>query len=427
MSARFPSSSSLRRFAEDIVRKIVDQHHIAYFAGGCVRDDLLGIPPEDFDVATSAVPEQIRSWFGASQTQLVGAAFGVVRVHQRIEGLLHVVEVATFRTDGSYSDGRRPDRVEFSSPSEDAQRRDFTINGLFYDPIGHRVIDFVGGQEDLANRTLRAIGDPAARFAEDKLRLLRAIRFAARFDYAIEPTTWAAIQRMASEIRIVSPERIEIEMRKMLAHSRRSQALQLLVQSTLFEPVFGPFALPLVKPARLAICLARLDRLEAEDPLAALALILYSVDDGQSARQAIRVLREHWRISNHDAAALEFVLIHAATFFTAHHQPWSVLQPLLVSPSAVHALRFLQAMAVEEESYGRSLARCNECMAWPNDRLNPVPLVDGRMLMELGIPTGPDYARLIKSARAAQLDLQIHSREEAVAWVRQNAQFPDDE
>ncbi|MCR4411750.1 MAG: CCA tRNA nucleotidyltransferase, partial [Thermoguttaceae bacterium] len=166
---------SPRQFAEEVVRRLRAAGFLAYWAGGCVRDQLMGLDPKDYDVATSAVPEQVRQVFGRRRTVAVGAAFGVITVVGPPGA--GQIEVATFRSDRTYSDGRHPDEVVFSSPEEDAARRDFTINGLFYDPVAQEVIDYVGGRDDLARRLLRAIGDPRQRFAEDKLRLLRAVRF----------------------------------------------------------------------------------------------------------------------------------------------------------------------------------------------------------------------------------------------------------
>src|SRR5690242_2559491 len=190
---------SERDFALDVVRRLRQAGHEALWAGGCVRDELLGLTPQDYDVATSARPEQVRSLF--RRTIAVGMSFGVIEVlGPRTEGDWLKVQVATFRSDVSYSDGRHPDAVVFSSAREDALRRDFTINGMFFDPLENRLIDYVGGQEDLQARVLRAIGDPKQRFAEDKLRMLRAVRIATRFELEIEPATAEAIRVMAPQI-----------------------------------------------------------------------------------------------------------------------------------------------------------------------------------------------------------------------------------
>ena len=190
-----PVNEEQRRFAADVVRRLRAAGFEAYWAGGCVRDQLLARTPKDYDVATSATPDQIRTLFGRRRTLAIGAAFGVISViGPKPAGM---VEVTTFRRDAAYSDGRHPDSVTFSSAEEDASRRDFTINGLFYDPVEGRVIDFVGGQRDLAERRLRAIGCARDRFAEDKLRMLRAVRFAAALDFALDDEARAAIAEIS--------------------------------------------------------------------------------------------------------------------------------------------------------------------------------------------------------------------------------------
>src|SRR4051812_43094736 len=220
-------SLSERDFAVDVVRRLRGAGHQALWAGGCVRDELLGLTPKDYDVATSARPEEVRGLF--RRTVAVGMSFGVVEVlgPYTSAGRL-LVQVATFRSDGVYSDGRRPDSVVFSSPREDALRRDFTINGMFFDPIKGELIDYVGGQDDLRRQVLRAIGDPLQRFSEDKLRLLRAVRIAARFGLEVERGTADAIRAMADQIGVVSAERIADEVRKMLVDRHRVRALSLI-------------------------------------------------------------------------------------------------------------------------------------------------------------------------------------------------------
>src|SRR5262249_50574556 len=195
-----------REFAISVVRRLQEAGHQALWAGGCVRDELLGLAPKDYDVATDARPEEVRRLF--KRTIAVGASFGVVEV---LGQRPLKVQVATFRSDISYSDGRHPDAVVFSTARDDAVRRDFTINGMFFDPLGNQLIDYVGGQADLQAKVLRAIGDPATRIAEDKLRMLRAVRIAARFELTIDPATFAAIRTMADQITVVSAERIAEE------------------------------------------------------------------------------------------------------------------------------------------------------------------------------------------------------------------------
>jgi poly(A) polymerase len=231
-----------REFAISVVQRLREAGFEALWAGGCVRDELLGLVPQDYDVATSANPDQVRRLFRRSIA--VGASFGVIEVLGPA-GTPLAVEVATFRSDVSYSDGRRPDEVVFSSAPEDAQRRDFTINGMFMDPLSGKLIDFVGGEADLQARILRAIGEPERRFTEDKLRLLRGTRLAARFDLQIEPATEAAMRSMARHIAVVSAERIAEELRKMLLHPSRVRAMNLLLELGLAAVV-----LPEIVPMR---------------------------------------------------------------------------------------------------------------------------------------------------------------------------------
>src|SRR5262249_29716933 len=218
-----------REFAIEVVRRLQEAGYQALWAGGCVRDEWLGLVPKDYDVATDARPEEVRRLF--KRTVAVGASFGVVEVlGPHVESGWLVVQVATFRSDVSYSDGRHPDAVVFSSAREDALRRDFTVNGMFFNPLENQLIDYVGGQDDLRARILRAIGNPAQRFTEDKLRMLRAVRMAPRFELAIEPATADAIRAMAPQIGVVSAERVADELRKLLVDPRRARGMRLFME-----------------------------------------------------------------------------------------------------------------------------------------------------------------------------------------------------
>ncbi len=224
------STSSIRAAAVKVIEVLQEAGHCAYFAGGCVRDRLLGIEPKDYDVATDASPQQVRAIF--NRTVAVGEHFGVILVQLKGEK----IEVATFRAEGKYSDHRRPDVVEFTDAQADAQRRDFTINGMFEDPIADEVIDFVGGQADLANKVIRAIGKPGDRLAEDHLRALRAVRFSARFGFEIEPLTAEAIREHAGDLLGVSRERIGHELRAMFREESAYEAVKLLSELELDGP-----------------------------------------------------------------------------------------------------------------------------------------------------------------------------------------------
>ena len=227
------SGMTEREFAADVVTRLQQGGHRALWAGGCVRDELLGLTPADYDVATDARPEHVKALFRRCHS--FGASFGVVEVlgPRGPDGEWLKVQVATFRSDGAYTDGRHPDSVTFSSPEEDARRRDFTINGLFLDPIDNRVIDFVGGQEDLRAKRLRAIGNVDERFAEDHLRLLRAVRFATVLDYKIDNGTWKALVANAPSINQISAERIRDELVRVLTSPNRVRGWDLLDSSGL--------------------------------------------------------------------------------------------------------------------------------------------------------------------------------------------------
>ena len=239
-----PSSVDPRReFAVAIVHTLREAGYDALWAGGCVRDQLLGVIPKDYDVASTATPDQVISLFGRRKTIPVGASFGVVVVLGPTKAAGQI-EVATFRSDGKYLDGRRPESVTFCRPEEDAQRRDFTINGMFFDPIANEVIDYVGGKDDLATGVIRAIGDPVARFTEDKLRLLRAVRFAATFQFRLEDRTADAVRQLHHELHQVSIERVAQELRRMLAHPTRAVSVRLLIETGLLAEVLPEIAVP---------------------------------------------------------------------------------------------------------------------------------------------------------------------------------------
>jgi hypothetical protein len=428
-----------RQFAVEVVRRLRAAGFEAYWAGGCVRDQLLGRAPKDYDVATAATPPQIRELFGHRQTLAIGAAFGVITVKgPRGAG---TIEVATFREDSTYSDGRHPDSVTFSSAQADASRRDFTINGVFYDPLENRVIDFVGGQEDLHRGVLRAIGRPRERFAEDKLRMLRAVRFAASFDFALDPETLAAACQMADEITVVSPERIAAEMRRLLVESGRATGVRLLLATGLAAVV-----LPEIVPAdddqrhRLDHTLEILDRLgktgtgsehsrvepaatgggevpvpvlpDAATPPSfplALATLLHEATDAAG----VVAVGRRWRLSNDERERAAWLVEHCRALHGARAMRWSALQPLLIAPDIEELLSLVEAIAPGSDD----VVFCREMLRQPPESLDPPPLVTGDDLLRLGVPTGPQYAVLLQRIRDAQLDAEIHTRDEALALV----------
>ncbi|NLF07200.1 MAG: CCA tRNA nucleotidyltransferase [Pirellulaceae bacterium] len=399
-----------RRFALEVVRRLREAGFEAYWAGGCVRDRLLGREPVDYDVATNAEPERIRAIFGRRRTLALGAAFGVISViGPKPAGL---VEVTTFRRDAAYSDGRHPDSVSFSTAAEDASRRDFTINGMFYDPIEQRVIDFVGGREDLAAHIVRAIGRARERFAEDKLRMLRAVRFAAAFDFTLDGEARGAIAEMAAEIHVVSPERIAVEMRRLLADRNRAAGVRLLVETGLAEQLL-PEIVPRGDSGRREME-AKLDFLarlgECGFPAALAALLAPCVDPAGAAEVCRR-----WKISNDDRERICRLVEHRDSLLGAAELPWSKLQPLLTADWIGDLLNLTEAAS---PAGAEAAAYCRQLLAMPPENLDPPPLLTGDDLLAAGIPAGPCYKIILQRVRDAQLDGQLADRAEALAMAR---------
>ncbi|NUN51622.1 MAG: CCA tRNA nucleotidyltransferase [Planctomycetaceae bacterium] len=408
------SPAAQREFAVDVVRRLRGAGFEAVWAGGCVRDRLLGLAPKDYDVATNATPEQVREVFGRRRTIPVGAAFGVIAVPgPKPAG---TVEVATFRRDVSYSDGRRPDAVAFTTAEEDAQRRDFTINGLFYDPLDDRVLDYVGGQEDLKRGIVRAIGEPRERFAEDKLRMLRAVRIAAAFEFALDSATLAAVQQMASGIVVVSAERIAAELRRMLTDPRRERAVSLLAESKLLA-VLLPEAGNAAHPDSSAV--ARAMRLVAavEEPSFALALaaLLFAL----SVEAQVADIGRRWRLSNDEVERTQYLVAQATTLDAVAALPWPKVQRMLVHPYAPELVALHAARAGTGEGNAAAVAFCRERLAWPAETLNPPPLLTGDDLKRHGIRPGPKFKTLLEEVRDAQLEGRIGTKEEAIRLAEQ--------
>ena len=396
-----------RAFALEIAQKLRAAGYEALWAGGCVRDELLGLTPKDYDVATSAKPDQIRELFGHRRTLAIGASFGVITVlGPRDAGQ---IEVATFRTDAAYSDGRHPDGVAFTTAEHDAERRDFTINGLFFDPTAEKVVDYVGGQEDLAGHILRAIGNPRLRLSEDKLRMLRAVRFAAAFNFKIEPNTLAAIQVMAPEINTVSAERIGMEVRRMLIDSNRAAALKLLRETNLL-----PHVLPELADFSAVDFNETVGVLTAlEHPSISLALAALLLPATKSPLPASTVgLR--LRYTNKEIERTAWLLANQPLIAQAPQLPWPKLQRLLTHEAAPELLALREAVAGPNDP---ALAYARERLAWPAEQLNPRPLVDGSTLIHHGLNPGPHFAHLLEQVRDAQLNGEIQTRDQALALV----------
>jgi poly(A) polymerase len=432
-----------REFAIEVVKKLQAAGHQALWAGGCVRDELLGLTPKDYDVATDAIPERVQELF--RRTVAVGAAFGVVEVlgpRRNAEPLK--VQVATFRSDVSYSDGRRPDEVVFSSPEEDAARRDFTINGMFFDPVAGKLIDYVGGRADLQAKILRAIGDPPLRFQEDKLRLLRAVRFATTFDLAIEPATEAAIRAMAVQIPVVSAERIADELRKTLVQQRRSRGVNLLFELGLVNPILPELlpmkGLPQGPPSAPTgdlwdHVLAVLDRLGLAPsfPLV-FAALLHDVGKprtmGRTPERYTFYYHEHvgrrmasdiclrLKLSNAERERVEWLVEKHQILCGARGMRTSKLKTLLRHEGIRELLELHRADALASGNSTDHVEYCEYLLReWTPEDLDPPVLLTGHDLVRHGLQPGPRFKELLDAVREAQLDGAIKTPKEALEIV----------
>jgi len=416
-----PDPDAQREFALRVVAELRAADFEAYWAGGCVRDRLLGITPKDYDVATDARPEQVRALFGERRTIAIGAAFGVITVlGPKVAGQ---IEVATFRADAEYSDGRRPDAVTFSNAQQDALRRDFTVNGMFYDPIRDEVLDFVGGRADLEDHLLRAIGDPHARIREDKLRMLRAVRFAAHFGFAIEPQTEAAIRQSARDVQVVSAERITQELRRMWTDSHRVRSLELLHETGLLE-VLLPEVADLCGGAPIDLAEGPCDRwhyvlrvvggLESPQfPLTA-AAVLHLLPE-----KVVERIGKRLRWARREIDDARWLVAHHRAWRGAVGMPWPRLQRLLVAPLAREWLNLAHALALTGAGELDDVRHCRERLEWPLSRLNPPPLLNGHDLAVLGLPEGRRVAEMLEAIRDRQLLGALSTREEALRCAQQ--------
>jgi poly(A) polymerase len=433
-------SAPLESIAASVVRRLREAGFIALYAGGCVRDMLLGKEPQDYDIATDARPEQVQRIF--ERTYAVGAHFGVVVVHEEE----HDFQVATFRSDWQYVDGRRPEGVTFSTPRLDAERRDFTINGLFYDPIEKDVIDYVDGQRDLAARIVRAIGDPVARFREDRLRLLRAVRFTAVLGFEIEPATWAAVKDHAADIHDVSAERIREELVKIFLHRSRVRGFDLLVESGLmravlpevlalqgcrqppqFHPegdvfvhtramlgllpdvvsvplVFGVLLHDIAKPRTFAVDADGRIRFNGHDKIGA---------------EMTEQIMTRLRFSRAEIDATVSAVLNHMVFKDVQEMRVAKLKRFLARPGfddelELHRVDCLGSHGMVD-NYEFLLRKREEFAAEP---LIPPPLVTGNDLKALGLAPGPVFKDILDAVATRQLEGTLRTRDEALAWIR---------
>ncbi len=452
----------LKEFAISIIQTLRQQGFQAYLVGGCVRDLLLKREPADYDVATSATPAQVMEVF--PDTYAVGAQFGVVLVplpdlltdDQRPSGdesalpKAQAIEVATFRSDLGYSDGRRPDEVRFSQdPREDVARRDFTINGMMLDPVSGEVLDFVGGRRDLEAGILRTIGDPELRFAEDKLRMLRAVRFAARFEYVIEAQTLAAIERLAHEIQVVSRERVRDELTKMLTEGHGRRAFLLLDESGLLKEVLPEISAmkgvqqpPEFHPegdvfTHTLLLLENLPR--PCPPTLAWGALLHDVGKPATFRVAPDRIRfddhvdvgvkiaeqicERLRFSNQDAAQVLALVDNHMRFGHVTRMKESTLKKFLRLPGFDQHLALHRADSLASHGNLSTFELIRTKLAEiPPEKIRPAALVTGDDLIAAGYKPGPRFREILEAVEDAQLDGRLLSRDAALEFV--NRQFP---
>jgi poly(A) polymerase len=438
MSNHAKEPISAREASERVVRRLQEAGYTAYFAGGCVRDMIMKMPSDDYDVATDARPEDVTALF--LRTIEVGAQFGVVIVME--DG--QQVEVATFRSDDAYIDGRHPESVTFSSPEQDAQRRDFTINGLFYDPVAQRILDLVGGGKDIEAKIIRAIGDPTARFREDHLRLLRAVRFAARLGFEIEGETLRAVRELAPLITKVSAERICAELGKMLVDSSRAQAMMLLDSTGLLEQVlpevcrmkgveqpesYHPEGDVFTHSVR---CLGFLQK---PDFVTALATLLHDVGkaEARSAENGRTTFYRHeiigekmarsicgrLKMSRKDTDTAAWLVRKHMIFKDARNMRESRLKRLFAEDAYDSLEELCRADALASTN---DLSDCEYCRMrreqMSEEEIKPTPLLNGKDLIEMGLKPGPIFSRLLDSVYEEQLEGVLRTKEDAVEYVR---------
>ena len=430
--------------AEKIVEILTQAGHVAVYAGGCVRDALLQRPYLDVDIATSATPDQVQSLFPkASDPQ--GKAFGVIRL--RIDE--HVFEIATFRVDGPYLDGRRPSSITFTTAEEDAKRRDFTINGMFFNPLQNQLLDYVAGQADLSAKIIRAIGDPVSRFTEDRLRLFRAIRFAVQLGFEMEPATWKALIQLSPSSNVISPERVRDELIKIFTSPDPARGFDLLHQSGLLA-VWIPELLemrgcaqsPEHHPEGDVWVHTRLllTHMRNPSPVLALSALLHDIGkprtsktdpdgrirffghEGVGARMAEEILRR-LRFSNDEVAAITACIANHMAFKDAPNMRVSTLKRLLARPTFLEELELhridCSSCHGQLDIHTFLTAKMTE---FSQEEIKPKPLLTGNDLQQLGIKPGPSMGKVLHQLMDEQLEGKFTDRDGALARARELVQ-----
>ncbi len=432
--------SPMEKTAREIAARLRENGHMAYFAGGCVRDMVRGLTPKDYDIATDARPEAVQKLF--PRTYAVGAHFGVIIV---LENGFQF-EVATFRSDEGYIDGRHPSAVRFSSPEEDAKRRDFTINGMFYDPVAEEVIDFVGGRADIAAKLVRAIGDPAERLAEDRLRMLRAVRFATVLDYKIDNGTWKALVANAPSINQISAERIRDELVRILTSPNRVRGWDLLDSGGLMRVILpeidamkGCLQPEQFHPEGDVFQHTRLMLQFLPEKVSVPLVFSVVLHDVAKPRTATVDETGRIRFSGHDRLGAEMTEeimrrlrfsgaeIDATVEMVRQHMVFKDVPKMRVAKLK----RFMARPTFEDElelhrvdcegshrmldNYEFLLRKREE---FANEPIIPLPLVRGDDLIALGLKPGPKFGEILEAAETQQLEGKLRTREEALEWVK---------
>ncbi len=437
MNYHTPITDALLDGAVRIVRTLRNAGHQALFAGGCVRDRLLGRPIHDYDIATSARPDDVESLF--RKTIPVGKSFGVIVVLVGNDQY----QVATFRSDGPYLDGRHPSSVTFSDAKSDVERRDFTINALLYDPLNDELLDHVGGRKDLEARLIRAVGDPRARFDEDKLRMMRAVRFTGQLGFALDSATEAAIREMAPQVLQTSWERIRDELGKLLVCDGRSEALDLLHRTSLLKvilpevaamegvgqpPEFHPegdvwvhtkLAMKSLKSPSFIVALSTLLHDVGKPPTFVNAdRIRFNQHDKVGAKMS-REIGERFKLSNDEVEELVWIVDRHLVFLGWPNLRQATLKKLFANPWFDHLVEVVRAdtlgsMATDDYVAEILAARA----AIPPEQIKPARLVTGNDLIAMGHAPGPKFKEILEEAFDAQLEGRLTTHEQALDWVR---------
>lgn len=431
---------SLQNKARSIVQRLREKGYSAYFAGGCVRDMLLGKEPQDYDIATSAHPEDLQRVF--PQTIPVGAQFGVILV--LVEG--EPFEVASFRHDGPYLDGRRPSSVRYGSLEEDVLRRDFTINGMVYDPLEDRVIDLVEGRRDLQQRVIRAIGDAEQRFEEDRLRMIRAVRFAASLDFQIDPATFDAIKKLAGTITQIAWERIGDEITRILTEGGARRGFELMDESGLLKVLLpevlamkGTPQSPDYHPEGdvFVHTMLLLNHMQTPSETLAYGALLHDIAKPVCVRQEEKRITFYGHTEKGAEMATEmlkrlkrsraagervaYLVRNHLRHVQAPQMRLSTLKRFLREEGIEELLELARLDALASNGNLQYYQFCKERLATLDEKsIRPAPLVRGDDLIGLGFLPGPIFAEILHQVEERQLGGELRDRDEAIAWIQKN-------